>query len=237
MTIEIPALQGTYVKHGLLIDLTVNTSTYYLANTYNPITWNGNEYIALGHFMGISEIQDDIKATSNTLQLTLTGIPTESSDPDRINYIGLMLNSNIKGSRVQIRRAFFDTTTGQLLSDQVYLRFSGYISNYTLTDNVDTSGKTAINTIVAQCSSIHAVLEKRIVGRRTNDSDQKLFYPGDTGFDRVKVISNKSFDFGKPYSRPAGQDSGGTDPSYSGGGGGSSSDGGGGGSDGGGSAD
>lgn len=217
MTIEIPALQGTHVKHGLLIDLTVNTSTYYIANTYNPITWNGNNYVALGHFMGISEIQDDIKATNNSLQLTLSGIPAEAGDADNINYIGLILNSNIKGSRVEIRRAFFDTTTGELLDDQVFLRFSGYISNFTLTDSVDTEGRSAVNTVVAQCSSIHAVLEKRIVGRRTNDTDQQYYYPGDTSFSRVAVISNKSFDFGKPYSPPAGQHNGGN---YGGGGGG-----------------
>jgi hypothetical protein len=222
MSIEIPALQGTHIKHGLLIDLTVNTSTYYIANTYNPVSWNGHNYVALGHFMGISEIQDDIRATNNSLQLTLNGIPAEAGDADNINYIGLILNSNIKGSRVEIRRAFFDTNTGALLSDQVFMRFSGYISNYTLTDSVDTQGRNAVNTIVAQCSSIHAVLEKRIVGRRTNGSDQRLFYPGDTGFDRVKEISNKSFDFGKPYSPPAGQNNGGN---YGGGGGGRGGDG------------
>ena len=209
MSIEIPALNSTHIKHGLLIDLTVNTSTYYIANTYNPITWNGHEYKALGHFMGISEIQDDIKATNNSLSLTLSGIPAESGDADNINYIGLVLNSNIKGSRVEIRRAFFDPTTGELLSDQVFLRFSGYISNYTLTDSLDAEGRSAVNTVVAQCSSIHAVLEKRIVGRRTNNTDQQYYYPGDTSFSRVSVISNKSFDFGKPYSKPAGQGGGG----------------------------
>ena len=217
MSIEIPALQGTHIKHGLLIDLTVNTSTYYIANTYNPITWNGHNYTALGHFMGISEIQDDIKATNNNLSLTLSGIPAQAGDPDNTSDSGLILNSNIKGSRVEIRRAFFDTTTGALLDDQVFLRFSGYISNYTLTDSVDVEGRTAVNTIVAQCSSIHAVLEKRIVGRRTNDTDQQLFYRGDTSFSRVAKIANKSFDFGKPYSPPAGQNNGGAYPDYPGG--------------------
>jgi hypothetical protein len=52
-------------------------------------------------------------------------------------------------------------------------------------------------TVTLQCSNILALLERQYSGRRTNEKDQKAFYPTDTGFDRVKILADSSFDFGK----------------------------------------
>jgi hypothetical protein len=41
-------------------------------------------------------------------------------------------------------------------------------------------------------------MEKKYTGRRTNDADQKFWYPGDTGMYRVKALADSQFDFGKP---------------------------------------
>lgn len=204
--INIPAVQSTIVKHGVLIKLSVNTSTYYIANTYSPIAYNGNSYTGLGHFLGMNEIQDDLRATNNGIQISLSGIPKEPGDQglgSYSSYVSLILDQKIKGSRVEIYRAFFDINNNSVLSDSVSLRFSGYVSNFTITDAIDINSKTDSYTCVLQCSSIHAVLEKRIAGRRTNSTDQKALYPTDTGMDRVIAISNTAFDFGKPYTAPS----------------------------------
>jgi hypothetical protein len=63
MSSVIPAVTATSIKHCLLIDIVVNTTTYYISNAYSPITYNGNTYSQLGHFMSMSEIQDDLKIT------------------------------------------------------------------------------------------------------------------------------------------------------------------------------
>jgi hypothetical protein len=117
--------------------------------------------------------------------------------------MSVVLNSNIKGSRVQIYRAFFDVSTGNYVATQVYLRFSGYISNYSLSENWDQDNKLVSNTIGIQCSSIHAIMEKKYTGRRTNDADQQRWFAGDTGMSRVKILADSQFDFGKPYSGPS----------------------------------
>ena len=206
MSLNIPALNDSRILHGLLIKLSVNDTSYYIANTYGPITWNGDTYLGLGHFLGMNEMQDDLRATNNAIQLSLSGLPKDPGEAGLGGYdtfIQLILGTNIKGSGVKIYRAFFDITTGELLASQVSLRFSGYISNYTLTDTIDHERKDDTNTVVINCSSVHAILEKSISGRRTNSTDQKTLYPGDTGMDRVVVISRTSFDFGKPYSAPS----------------------------------
>jgi hypothetical protein len=200
MTTVIAELTATNIKHCLLIDIEVNTTTYYISNAYAPIVFNGNTYTQLGHFMGISEIQDDLRITNNQIGIQLSGIPPDDGSP---NYMSVVLNSNIKGSRVQIYRAFFDVSTGNYVATQVYLRFSGYISNYSLSENWDQDNKLVSNTIGIQCSSIHAIMEKKYTGRRTNDADQQRWFAGDTGMYRVKILADSQFDFGKPYSAPS----------------------------------
>lgn len=196
MSTTITAVQGTRIRHGLLIRLDINGTIYRIANTYNPITWNGESYTALGHFLGITEIQEDLRATNNTISVTLSGIPSDvAGEP---NYIGLMLQEPIKGSRIQIYRAFFDPDTGLLLNNQVFLRFSGYVSNFSLAEGNGQFEKSGVNTITLQCSNINGIIERRISGRRTNAKD----FDTDTGMYRVVEISNRSFDFGKPYSPP-----------------------------------
>lgn len=211
MTTIIPALSSTSIKHCLLIDIDVNGTVYYISNAYSPITYNGNTYTQLGHFMGISEIQDDLKITNNQIGIQLSGLPPDDGSP---NYMSVVLNSNIKGSNIQIYRAFFNPAVGYDAT-QVYLRFSGYISNYSLSENWDQDGKIASNTVGIQCSSIHAIMEKKYTGRRTNDADQQFWYPGDTGMYRVKALADSQFDFGKPYTAPA---SSSPSPTYDGGG-------------------
>lgn len=194
MTTSIPALNSSSIKHCLLIDITVNEIVYYISNAYEPITYNGHLYKQLGHFLNISEIQDDLKITNNQISLSLSGIPPDDDSP---NYLSIILNSNIKGSKIQIYRAFFDGL-GYYAPSQVYLRFNGYISNYSLNDSISQDSMTATNGITIQCSSIHAILEKKYSGRRTNDNDQQYWFPGDTGMSKVKSLSDAQFDFGKP---------------------------------------
>lgn len=197
MTTTILPLQESSIKHCMFIDLTVNETTYYISNAYAPLTWNGHTYTQLGHFMGLSEIQDDLKVTNNQITVTLSGIPPDDGTP---NYMSVVLNSNLKGSKIMIYRAFFDVNSGNFNATQVYQRFNGYVSNYSLNENWDQENLLTSNTISIQCSSIHAILERQYSGRRTNETDQQYWFPGDTGFYRVKSLADSQFDFGKAVS-------------------------------------
>lgn len=199
MTTTIAALDQPSIKHCLLIELTVDDTVYRISNAYSPITYQGNAYTQLGHFINMSEIQDDLKVTNNQISIQLSGIPPDDGSP---NYMGVVLNSNLKGSRVQIYRAFFNASSGHYDATQVYLRFSGYVSNYNLSENWDQDNKLVSNNIGIQCSSIHAIMEKKYTGRRTNEADQQFWFPGDTGMSRVKILADSQFDFGKPYYAP-----------------------------------
>ncbi len=178
------------IQHCLLLDIQLNnTTTYYLSNHYEAITYNGNDYTQLGYFLQMSEIQNDIKPTNNQVQIALAGVPSDIV-PD---FPSIALNSTIKGSRVKIYRAFFQDNA---LID-AYLRFSGYVSNYALNETWDDQERLTTFTISLQCSNLLAIIERQFAGRRTNEKDQKALYPGDTCFDRIKRLADSSFDFGK----------------------------------------
>jgi hypothetical protein len=180
----------TNIQHCLLIDLQLNsTTTYYLSNHYQSVSYNGNDYTQLGYFLQMSEMQNDIKPTNNQVQIALAGVPSDVV-PD---FPSLALNTEIKGSRIKIYRAFFQNN--ELID--AYLRFSGYVSNYTLNETWDDVERLTTFTVGLQCSNLLAIIERQYAGRRTNEKDQKAYFPGDTGFDRVKVLSDSSFDFGK----------------------------------------
>jgi hypothetical protein len=208
MALDIPALESTRILHGLLIELNVNDNSYYISNLYRPLSYLGNNYLALGHFIGMNELQDDLRSTNNAIQISLSGIPKDPGEaglPGYNSFIDLILQTDIKGSRVKVRRVFFNPDTKEFLGVQTSLRFSGYISNYTLNNSTEYDNKSESNTLVIQCSNINAILDKTISGKRTNSVDQNTRpYEGhDSGLDRVVVISRTSFDFGKPYSPPA----------------------------------
>jgi hypothetical protein len=131
------------------------------------------------------------------------------------SYVSLILDQKIKGSKVEIYRALFNPQTGEIDTNSTSLRFSGYIANFTISDVTDIQTKTDGYTITVTCSSVLAILERKVTGRRTNGTDQKALYPTDTGMDRVVAISNTAFDFGRPFTR-------GTGGGYDGGGGGGS---------------
>lgn len=223
MAIEIPAVASSQVRHALLIRLLVNGTDYFIANTYGPVTYEGNNYLGLGHFLGTNEIQDDLRITNNSIQVSLSGIPKDAGEQGLgaySSYVALILDQKIKGSKIWIYRAFFDLTTNDILTNSVSLRFAGYISNYSITDGIDLEAKDNSKTVVITCASVIGIIDRKISGRRTNSTDQRSFYPTDNSMDRVAVISNTSFDFGKPYTGGGTGGGSGSIPDGGGGGGG-----------------
>jgi hypothetical protein len=205
------AYDAQNIRHGMLIDLNVNGTVYYLSNLYKTLTWNGHEYQTMGSFLNITEMQNDLRATNNQLSVGLSGIPVSDDTPDFLNVV---LNSKVKGSRIQIYRAFFNPNTLTIID--VYQRYNGYVSNYSLSENWDQEDRLTSNSISLSCSNINAIIERQYAGRRTNPGDQEKWFPNDTGMYRVKLLADTQFDFGKKYSG-ATTSGGSTTPDTSGG--------------------
>lgn len=193
MATEMLALDSASIRYAEFVKLTMPDATYTFCNAASDVTVDSTTFSGLGSYLGISQIQQDIKASSVDLTVSLTGI-----DPDNISII---LSSDIKGSRIEIWRGFLDSNNQiETISSvqQFFKRYQGIISNISINEDYNEQARTRIATCVVSCASMRIVLDNRIAGIRTNPNNWKFLYPGDTSMDRVPVIASTYFDFGTP---------------------------------------
>jgi len=142
--------------------------------------------------LSLGDIPQDIKATSDDITISLTGI-----DPTNV---GLILSSNIKGSTVEIWRGFLDSNNQIITSPttQFFKRYTGIINSVGISESFDSDARVRVATCTIACTSMRKVLASRIAGLRTNQKSWQFYYPSDTSMNRIAAISNQYFDFGAP---------------------------------------
>jgi hypothetical protein len=167
-----------------------NFDTAYISDYKTPVAFGGNTYTNIGNLMSVSGITSEFRASPSELSISLSGIPTGS--------VSTILNEEIKGSRIEIYRGFFDAQTNTLLtipgSSNPVLKFKGIVTNYDITDDVDVVALTATTTIALTCNSIVEILSNKVAGRRTNPVD----FPNESSMTRVQALVNSNFQFGAP---------------------------------------
>lgn len=188
------AVTGSQINHAEFVRLTVgNASTVYtFCNAGAPITVNGITFSNLGALLQVGDVQRDIKATSDDMTIQLTGI-----DPTSIS---LILSSDIKGSLVEVWRGFFDSNNQIITTptQQFFKRYQGIINSVSITEDFNSQARTRVATCSIACASMRRVLENRLSGVKTNQSNWQFIYSGDTSMNRVLEIANTYFDFGAP---------------------------------------
>lgn len=192
MTTIIAALNSPSINYGEFIKLTTASDTYTFCNAASPITVDGTTYSNLGSLLSIGDIRRETKATSGDLTISLTGV-------DGAN-VAVILDSDIKGSLVEVWRGFFDSNNEIITTPslQFFKRYQGYVNNFSVTENWDEQMRTRIATCSISCSSFRMILQNRISGLKTNPSVWRNFYGNDTSMNRVPVIASTFFDFGAP---------------------------------------
>jgi hypothetical protein len=89
--------------------------TYYFATTPTAITVpsiSSTPFTALGQLVKVNSVQRDIKSTPNETTVTLVGVDTA--------MLGLVLDSKIKGSQIDLWHAFFDADGNLITSTSNY---------------------------------------------------------------------------------------------------------------------
>lgn len=166
--------------------------TLTFSDYYKTYTLSGTSYQGLGQLLSITDTTSNLRAASNELTFSISGIP-EGNVAD-------VLTKKIKGSPLTVKRAFFDSSTGELLNiaGNPAGKFKGVISNYTITDDLDEGSRDGTFTITFVATSVIDLLNNKVTGRRTNPIDQKEFYPTDESFDRIPSLIKSNINFGGP---------------------------------------
>ena len=201
MTIDLSSY--TSIETGLFVRIDVTeyrtTSTGTYANEIlrfsdyrRSVDIDSETYLGLGRLIGVTATSSELKSSSGSVTITISGIPDSS--------IAEIVNSRIKGSSISIYRVVFDAATGQQLAitGNPAGRFFGIVSNYTLEEDYDIEARTASNTIALECSSSAEFLANKVTGRKTNPKSMKTFYSTDVSMDRVPNLIGANFNFGAP---------------------------------------
>ena len=185
------ALNGPQIRHAEFVRITLPSATYTFCNAAQAITVSGITFSGLGAFLQLSDVQRDIKSTSDDISVSLTGI-----DPSKI---AIILGSEIKGSMLEIWRGFLDSNNQIITSPtlQFFKRYKGIVSGASINEKFDEQLRERAATCLISAASIRKILENRMAGVKTNPSSWQKLYPNDTSMSRVPVITNTFFDFGK----------------------------------------
>lgn len=193
---NIPAVAGgkTNINSAEFIKLTIyndvaniaDTTVYTFSSAYANATIDGTNYLPMGGLLGVGIQQRDIRVTSADTTIVLSGIPAGTS-----NNIEVVLNTNIRGSKIDITRGFYNDN--YVLTSNAH-RFTGIVTSYNITEDRQENNDTF--TVTLNASSYKTVLENRIAGRKTNGESWKVYYPLDTSMDNVYSLADQKFDFG-----------------------------------------
>ena len=191
----INAVTSPSIQHSEFVRLTVgktgSQTIYTFCNAASPITVSGITFSNLGSLLMVGDVQRDMKATSDDMTISLTGIDSAN--------IALILSSDIKGSLVEVWRGFFDSNNQIITTPttQFFKRYQGIINNVSITEDFNTNLRQRIATCSISCSSMRRILENRISGVKTNQNSWQFLYgTSETSMNRVAEISASYFDFG-----------------------------------------
>jgi hypothetical protein len=201
MANNIPPIQNTNnIRMADFIRITTQdylgvTQIYRLASTPSVLTIPAVDALpfdALGSLVKVGDATRDIKSTANETSVTLVGIETAQ--------LGFVLSNKIKGSLIEMWHGFFDDnneliTTGG--TGGLYKFFTGYVNSFNITEQWFEEGRMYLGVINVTASSIQIILQNGTSGRYTNNNSWQFFAANDTSMERVAVIQNINYFFGK----------------------------------------
>jgi hypothetical protein len=190
-----PIQNTNNIRYADFVRVITPSATYRFATTASALTIpevDDSPFDALGQLIQVGDVQRDIKSTANETTFTLVGIDTA--------MLGWVLGQEIKGSKIEAWKGFFDTNGALITSGGqggLYQYFNGYINSFGITETWMEDVRQFVGLISVSASSIQLILKNRIAGRFTNDNSWQFFAPNDTSMNRVAFVSNINYYFGK----------------------------------------
>jgi len=145
-----------------------DSSTVYMTDAYRTLTWDSQTWLALGHFLSFTDIEESGGVEVSSCTIGLSGVDQ--------TYLQLFLANDFIDREVSVWKGFLDASMSVISSP--VLIFNGRINKPGLTENpVDGTCTLAVE------ASSHWVDFQRIPGRHTNHTEQQIWYSGDKGFE------------------------------------------------------
>lgn len=156
-----------------LVEVHFDDGTIYMTDAWRSVVWGGNTYVANGHFLNFSGLSETAELQVHTLNLSVSAVDQ--------TWIAAALTKPYINRRVAIYKAFLDYTQSVVTLPIEIWR--GGMDGMQIVDAPD--GKCAV---AISATGQHGDFDRR-AGRHTNPSEHKIFFPGDTFFDRCAQLN------------------------------------------------
>lgn len=186
------AATADLVRPFFLLDLEFTSGSIYLWTGHGDLSWNSNTYLGAGDILTLSPFEEKTDLGATGANVVITGVKS--------SLVAKARDEDYQGRPIKIRLGAFDSTAS-IISDPVIV-FSGFMDTMTIDEGAETS------TISIACENRLISLERRRE-RRYTDSDHKIDYPSDKGFEFVATIQQKEIVWGRGTSTAGGNAGGG----------------------------
>lgn len=157
-----------------LVSIHLDNETSYMTDAYKTITYGGNDYAGVGHFLGFSDIEESAEISVTSVTVNLSGIDQ--------SWVSNFLNQDYIDREIKVSLAFIDDAQA-LVVDPVLI-FDGRMNSPVISENPE-SGESTIS-ITATNSWVDF---ERTTGRYTNHEAQQIHFSGDKGFEFASKIT------------------------------------------------
>jgi hypothetical protein len=223
MNVIAPVQNTNNIRYANFVRITTSSTSYRFATTPTALTIPAIDalpFSGLGQLVSIGEVQRDIKSTASETTITLVGIDTanlalvlgadlkgsqiemwngffdENNELLTANNIGWQSNADqlVEWSNSSNNIVNW---SGAGSASGLYQFFNGYINSFAISEQWMEEARMYVGTISVSASSIQLILQNRVAGRYTNNNSWQFYNAGDTSMNRVSVVSNINYLFGK----------------------------------------
>jgi hypothetical protein len=175
------AAEQVHVEHIQFVHLDLPSGHLRLHTRIGTIAWGGNDWLGVGKFGDLSDIEEDAQLRPSGVTVTLSGVDSA--------LITAALTEAYHGRLIAIYEGFLNLSTMALL-DTPETKFKGLMDYMTVTLG-DHGGA-----ITIQAEGELARWQRHSGSLYTHESQQAI-YPGDRGFDQIPFMQSRKIDWRK----------------------------------------
>ncbi|MFP4560979.1 MAG: hypothetical protein ACLFQ3_06605 [Thiohalorhabdus sp.] len=166
------AAKSRAVRLVHLVEIHYSGATVFYTDAYKDLVYSGATYKGNGVLLSSGEVEEDLKLRVQSIKITLSTVPQA--------VLSEALSSEYLNRLVVVRKGLLDADE-KLIPDPVSV-FRGLLSSYRFQEDPDQERGQGSSRLTWTAQDEFSDFE-RTTGRRTNNNDQQLYYPGDVGME------------------------------------------------------
>lgn len=185
---QLAAIRATVASMIFLVELDLDSSTYYLTSAIRDVKWGGQTWLGMGRIATVDVISEKTSLESVAVRIGITGVPT--------SWRSLALQEPIRGRDASVFVGLVDSDE-QPIGDML-LEYKGRLDAPSIVTSKPDSDGNRTATISVTVEGIMVDWARGGRARRHTNEDQQELYPGDDIYSLADEISVAVLPWGIP---------------------------------------